>query len=247
MRKIKKEFETEFLIFKTFLKHVKMAHMYPQFRGSVNMMDREKDLFYVLRKSFDKSYYNDLQRLGNIHSTYMGCKNVENLLETMRHSNGGILNVEYTAECQMKVMNTVNGLIHSCLEYAIHDDFKILEKIGGDVFNEVCTLLFGEGFVDKTNEIINPNNDKQISEMLKKMIPPEMLRGRGDRDPKRDKAFMEWLKMMQSQRMGIDMETEGMPQNKIWQTPPPPPNGNGWYTPYGIGDWEYDVDDDWNS
>ena len=51
MRKIKKEFETEFLIFKTFLKHVKMAHMYPQFRGSVNMMDREKDLFYVLRKS----------------------------------------------------------------------------------------------------------------------------------------------------------------------------------------------------
>ena len=59
-RKIKKEFETEFLIFKTFLKHVKMAHMYPQFRGSVNMMDREKDLFYVLRKSFDKKYYDGI-------------------------------------------------------------------------------------------------------------------------------------------------------------------------------------------
>ncbi len=232
MRKIKKEFETEFLIFKTFLKHVKMAHMYPKFRGSVNMMDREKDLFYVLRKSVDKKYYDDLLRLGNMHSTYMGCKNVENLLETMRHSNGGTLNVEYTAECQMKVMNTVNGLIHSCLEYAIHDDFKILEKIGGDVFNEVCTLLFGEGFVDKTKEIINPNNDKQISEMLKKMIPPEMLRGRGD--AKKDKAFMEWLKMMES-------------QNRIWQTPPPLPNRDNWYMPYGIGDWEYDVDDDWNS
>lgn len=247
MRKIKKEFETEFLIFKTFLKHVKMAHMYPQFRGSVNMMNRDKDLFYTIRNSIDREYHNELSRLNSIHSTYLGCRDVDNLLETMRHSNGGTLNVEYTAECQMKVMNTVNGLIHSCLEYAIHDDFKILEKIGGDVFNEVCTLLFGEGFVDKTNEIMNPDNNAEIAEMMKKMIPPEMLRGRGDRDPKRDKAFMEWLKMMQSQRMGIDMETEGMPQNRIWQTPPPSPNGNGWYTPYGIGDWEYDVDDDWNS
>ena len=244
MRKIKKEFETEFLIFKTFLKHVKMAHMYPKFRGSVNMMDREKDLFYVLRKSFDKKYYDDLQRLGNMHSTYMGCKNVENLLETMRHSNGGTLNVEYTAECQMKVMNTVNGLIHSCLEYAIHDDFKILEKIGGDVFNEVCTLLFGEGFVDKTNEIMNPDNNAEIAEMMKKMMPPEMLRGRGD--PKKDKAFMEWLKMMKSRVVGIDTETEGMLQNRIWQTPPPPPNGDNWYVPYGDLDF-YDDSNYWNS
>ena len=239
MRKIKKEFETEFLIFKTFLKHVKMAHMYPKFRGSVNMMDREKDLFYVLRKSFDKKYYDDLQRLGNMHSTYMGCKNVENLLETMRHSNGGTLNVEYTAECQMKVMNTVNGLIHSCLEYAIHDDFKILEKIGGDVFNEVCTLLFGEGFVDKTNEIINPNNDKRISEMLNKMIPPEMLRGRGDASM--DKFFMEWMKNMKSRE-----REQGMPQNRIWQTLPPLSNGDNWYVPYGDLDF-YDDDNDWNS
>jgi hypothetical protein len=81
--------------------------------------------------------------------------------------------------------------------------------------------------------------------MMKKMIPPEMLRGRGDRDPKRDKAFMEWLKMMQSQRMGIDMETEGMPQNRIWQTPPPPPNGDNWYVPYR--DLDFYDDDDWNS
>lgn len=228
MRKIKKEFETEFLIFKTFLKHVKMAHMYPKFRGSVNMMDREKDLFYVLRKSFDKKYYHDLQRLGNMHSTYMGCKNVENLLETMRHSNGGTLHVEYTAECQMKVMNTVNGLIHSCLEYAIHDDFKILEKIGGDVFNEVCTLLFGEGFVDKTNEIMNPDNNAEIAEMMKKMIPPEMLRERGD--PMKDDAFMKWLKMTK-QRV-FDMETQD--------------RNSDLYVPSYRDLFFYD-DDDWNS
>lgn len=244
MRKIKKEFETEFLIFKTFLKHVKMAHMYPQFRGSVNMMNRDKDLFYAIRNSIDREYHNELSRLNSIHSTYLGCRDVDNLLETMRHSNGGTLNVEYTAECQMKVMNTVNGLIHSCLEYAIHDDFKILEKIGGDVFNEVCTLLFGENFVDKTNEIINPNNDKQISEMLKKMIPPEMLRGRGD--PNMDKLFMGWMKMMKSRELGIDTETEGIPHNRIWQTPPPPPNGDNWYVPYGDLDF-YDDDNDWNS
>lgn len=235
MRKIKKEFETEFLIFKTFLKHAKMAHMYPQFRGSVNMMNRDKDLFYAIRNSIDREYYNELSRLSSIHSTYLGCRDIDNLLETMRHSNGGKLNVEYTAECQMKVMNTVNGLIHSCLEYAIHDDFKILEKIGGDVFNEVCTLLFGEGFVDKTNEIINPNNDKQISEMLKKMIPPEMLRGRGDAS--RDKLFMEWMKMMKSSELGIDYETQGMPMDA------PQKVYNGWYFPYD-GDWDFDDDDD---
>ena len=143
-------------------------------------------------------------------------------------------------------MNTINGLIHSCLEYAIHDDFKVLERIGGGVFDEVCALLFGEGFVDKTNEIMNPDNDENIRKMMEGMIPPEMLRGCRDRDLSRDKAFMEWLKMMKSQRIGIDMETEGMPQNRIWQTPPPPPNDN-WYQPYGIGDWEFEDDSDWNS
>lgn len=238
MRKIKKEFETEFLIFKTFLKHAKMAHMYPQFRGSVNIMNRDKDLFYAIRNSIDREYHNELSRLSGVHSTYLGCRDVDNLLETMRHSNGGRINVEYTAECQMKLMNTINGLIHSCLEYAIHDDFKILEKIGGGVFDEVCTLLFGEGFVDKTNELMNPNNNENIRKMMEGMIPPEMLRGRDGKDPMRDKAFMEWFEKMLSQRIGIDTETQGMPMDD-----------NGWYVPYGVGDWEfdYDYDDDWRA
>lgn len=243
MRKIKKEFETEFLIFKIFLKHAKMAHMYPQFRGSVNMMNRDKDLFYAIRNSIDREYHNELSRLSSVHSTYLGCRDVDNLLETMRHSNGGKINVEYTAECQMKLMNTINGLIHSCLEYAIHDDFKILEKIGGGVFDEVCTLLFGEGFVDKTNEIMNPNNDENIRKMMEGMIPPEMLRGRDGKDPMRDKAFMQWLKAMKSQRIGIDYEAQGMPMDT------PKRVDNGWYFPYGVGDWEFDddYDDDWRA
>ena len=238
MRKIKKEFETEFLIFKTFLKHAKMAHMYPQFRGSVNMMkmNRDKDLFYAIRNSIDREYHNELSRLSGVHSTYLGCRDVDNLLETMRHSNGGKINVEYTAECQMKLMNTINGLIHSCLEYAIHDDFKVLERIGGGVFDEVCTLLFGEGFVDKTNEIMNPDNDENIRKMMEGMIPPEMLRGRDGKDPMRDKAFMQWLKAMKSQRIGIDYETQGMPMDT------PQRVDNGWYVPYG--DWDFDDDDD---
>ena len=236
MRKIKKGFETEFLIFKTFLKHAKMAHMYPQFRGSVNMMNRNKDLFYAIRNSIDREYHNELSRLIGVHSTYLGCRNVDNLLEIMRYSNGGRINVEYTSECQMKLMNTINGLIHSCLEYAIHDDFKILEKIGSGVFDEVCTLLFGEGFVDKTNELMNPNNDENIRKMMEGMIPLEMLRGRDGKDPMRDKAFMQWVKAMKSQRIGIDYETQGMPMDA------PQSVDNSLYVPYG----DY-YDDDWRA
>jgi hypothetical protein len=123
------------------------------------------------------------------------------------------------------------------LEYAIHDDFKVLEKIGEGIFNEVCTLLFGEGFVDKTNELMNPNNDENIRKMMEGMIPPEMLRGCRDRDLSRDKAFMEWMNKMKKQRLAIDHEAQGMM----------PPTNNGWYVPYGVGDWEFDDGDDWNS
>ena len=238
MRKIRKGYEVELLIFKIFLKHVKLANMYPTVRGSLNIANRNRDLFYAIRQNVDKNYVNTLGRLASIKPLFINCQDINSLLDTMRYSNGGKFNIECTAECQMKLMNNVNALVHSCLEYSIHDNFGMLEKIGGDVFNEVCTKLFGEGFEDKTSEMMGGKEGM--------MLPPPEMRERMGRNPEFDKAFMEWLKMMKSQRIGIDMETEGMPQNRIWQTPPPPPNDN-WYQPYGIGDWEFEDDSDWNS
>jgi hypothetical protein len=87
--------------------------------------------------------------------------------------------------------------------------------------------LFGEGFLDKTNELMNTNNDENIRKMLEGMIPPDMLRGRDGKDPMRDKAFMQWLKAMKSQRIGIDYETQGMSMDA------PQSVDNGLYVPYG--------------
>ena len=226
MRKIRKGYEVELLIFKIFLKHVKKANMYPIVRGSLNIAGHNKDLFYAIRKSVDRNYVNSLGRLSDINSMFMNCQDINSLLDTMRYSNGGKFNIECTAECQMKLMNDVNALVHSCIEYSVHDNFEILEKIGGDVFNEVCTVLFGEGFEDKTSEMMGGKKGM--------MLPPLEIRERMGRNPEFDKGFMEWLKQ---NKRSLMLEMPRPTRNNdgddvVWREP----LNDGWETTF-MADW----------
>ena len=197
MRKFKKNYELELMILRTFLKHVKEYHLYHRFRCSVGLKNRRKDLFHIIA-SRTLTNYNAICKLGEMGSYYMNAESLEDILETMRSTHGGKLNIENNSNCQMSLMNIVNGLVHSCIEYSITNDFHILEKIGEATFNEVCKNLFGDKFEDKTKEMMNPQQLEMMEKFGRLMPPPDMARKRhrGDyRMPSVEEreAFNKWL------------------------------------------------------
>jgi hypothetical protein len=81
----------------------------------------------------------------------------------------------------MTIMRNVNELVHNYIERTIRkEEMKVLEILGGEVFNEVCTSLFGEGFEDKTVEMADKRfmKIKSLKEMLSGL--PTELRGNGE-------------------------------------------------------------------
>ena len=191
MRKIKEKYATELLIYRIFLKHVKLNGMYPIFRCSVNYNNNSRDIFHLLCKA-NQQYYDRMGRLTNSHSSYIGARSYEDILSIMRESLGGHLTNTNDGKNQMAIMNAVNGLIHSCLEYGIIDgNYQILGQIGEAIFNEVCKAIFGDDFVDKTAEMISPEQAKMLEKMGGMMPPPMDMRGRNRSQVERE--FMQWL------------------------------------------------------
>jgi hypothetical protein len=194
MMETKKGYELEFLILRTFLKYVKLNNMYNIFRCSVNLPNRNRDLYHVIASKLLYGY-GKISRLPKIDAFYMNAKSLDELL-AMMHGMHGNFKIENNSKCQMIIMNMVNGLIHSCIEYAVDTDFSILEKLGEDVFTEVCKSLFGDNFVDKTAEAM-PMNTEQMGIT---MPPPPR---HGDRTPIRmspQPSHDEFIKWLESHR-----------------------------------------------
>ena len=220
MRKFKKNYELELMILRTFLKHVKEHHLYHRFRCSVGLRNRRKDLFHVIA-SRALTNYNAICKLGDMGSYYMNADSLEDILAAMRRTHGGKLNIENNSNCQMSLMNIVNGLVHSCIEYSITNDFHILEKIGEATFNEVCRNLFGDKFEDKTKEGMNPKQLEMMEKFGRLMPPPDMFerRRRGDyRMPtnEEEKAFQMWL----HEYMSLKRDLEEIPEHGMEYNPP---------------------------
>ena len=213
MKKIPKDFEIELLILRIFLKHVKMHHLYNQFRCSVNIPNRQKDLYHTIASRVLNRYNDTVGKLGMMGSCYINSVSLNDFLRMMRESCGGRILVENSNKGQVALMNVVNGLIHSCIEYSIGDRFAILEQIGEGVFKEVCQALFGDDFVDKTMEGLDP---KQL-EMLERhgrMMPPPPMMGRGRRrgnDPQIEDEFRRWLDSMRDMMPPQPNQAEPLP------------------------------------
>lgn len=228
MRKTSKNYEVESLVFRLFLKCVKKHGLYNQFRCSVNVntQDTQNDLFHKINYRSNGNYRNSLSRLGSIGSPFMGCRNHKEFLAVLNNSNGGRLMVENTSECQMKLMNMVNFIIHSCIEYSVYDHFEILENLGEETYNEVCKALFGKEFVDKTSELMTKEQENML-----RMIPPE-LRERFSRNGELqfdNRKFLEFLQHLERNRRNIVM--------------PPPPQNSDFYYPFGDEYDDFDVED----
>ena len=165
--------DKKLLILKIFLKHIKRYHMYTKFRCSINQGAMGEDLYHtILRNNNAYRYTNMRNSISRMHSPFIFCKNLTEILKK-KNKNVGEAKIEDTTSGQTQIMNIVNLLIHSCIEYAITSgDMRILEKIGNDVFNDVCKSLFGEDFTDKTAKMDGNGQMPNVLTMdaLKNMI-----------------------------------------------------------------------------
>lgn len=198
MRKKRKDYDVELLILRIFLKHVKKHHLYHIFRCSVGIPNRHRDIFHTIASRVMRNYNNSLSNLGMVNPYYANTRSLEEFLATMRSTSGGDFKIENSGNCQMTVMNIVNGLVHSCIEYAVGSDFGVLEKIGEGVFTEVCQKLFGDEFVDKTTEFLKPEQMEMLEKYGRMIPPPDMgRRHRGDVIPPphqpNQEEFNRWL------------------------------------------------------
>lgn len=200
--------DVETLVFRIFLKHVKMHHLYPQFRCSVNISNRHRDLFHTVAFRVLPSYNELVSRLQYSGSAFSNARSLDELLSLMRTSMG-VGKIENNGKCQMRLMNLINSLIHSCIEYSIRQDFQILEALGEGIFNEVCHELFGDSFVDKTQEELDPRQREMI-EKYGSMPPPQMMgrMPRGDYRPTDEEvsAFRIWMEGHLRQQEAINAE-----------------------------------------
>ena len=237
MRKIPKGYETELLILRIFLKHVKLNHMYHIFRCSVGIQHRHKDLFHTIASRVLRNY-NSISKLGSIGSYYMNANSLKDLMDMMRGMYGGdVKNIDDSGKGQLALMNVVNGLIHSCIEYAVKDNFGILEKIGEGAFTEICEKLFGDKFEDKTKEAIDPRYIEMIEKYGRMMPPPQMMdrRRRGEMPPPpNQEEFQRWIEDYVARMPHPEIMEEQAEQPQIFQP-------NGFYIP--DDDWEDDWED----
>ena len=230
--------ELEELVLKVFLKHIKTNNLYVAFRLSVNHDNgRIKDIFhnFCSKAAFD-FYHVSVDKVRRNGSPFMNVCSFDGMAAMMRECNGGKkLTVTNDGKFQIAIMQMVNNLLHSCVEYAVTKDIRLLEKIGSAIFEEVCKKLFGDAFVDKTEEAI----DVHHRDFLKKMHEMEML------NPEHlDRDFLELIRR-ETMRREINRRRE------LGEMPPPPQEGNrlwGLTVPTNavelnqLNPWDYDYE-----
>lgn len=224
MEKYNKKYKIESLIFRVFLKHVKFNKMYAIFRLSVNHNGFPQDIIHTIASKGDSVYYDMISRMKVLGSPYVSARNLLDIYHIM--GNGMDMKVENTPKYQMTLMNIINGLIHSCLEYGVRDEnHQILGKIGEDVFTEVCKTIFGEDFTDKTAELMSPEQIEMM-EKMGRMMPPTVGRDREHLH----KEFIEWLKLHKSMMDSITNAQASCYDNneRRWRRTEPEPTYFDW-------------------
>lgn len=238
MRKHMDSYDLEELVLRVFLKHVKVNKLYVPFRWSVNHQGGAlRDIFHVISYRMDNGIYRSAWE--NHKNPFGNSNSFNDMIVAMRECNGNKkLMVTNDGKFQLAVMHMVNNLIHCCIEKRIAEkgDMKFLEQFGASVFKEVCHKLFGDSFVDKTEESFDPRQKEFLTKMAEMggMPPIEHL----------DRDFFETMRREMEKR------------RRRGEMPPPPRennmNGMPWDHRYHLPEdypWEIEEDNielDWS-
>lgn len=170
-----KNSEFQEFVFRIFMKHVKANKLYLAFRWSVNHSNKGKDFIHVLsKKMFNRKYNESYERICRLSSPFVNMSTNKEIIGTLYANSHNVL-VENTSRFQMELMDMINLLIHYLIEHAVIDgDFKILEKIGSAVFEEVGKKLFGDSFKDMTSNELD-KKQREFIEKMQSMNPRELM------------------------------------------------------------------------
>ena len=136
----------EYLVLKNFIIVLKQKKMYPFFRGVVGYRSRNPiSSFYSRMPGFTNV-------LGIISSKnpFIDVGNITDMVNMMELSIPNEMNApgeDKTMKTQLRVANCVNSLIHLFIERYVHD-LKVIENIGGSIFDMTCRELLGNDFKD---------------------------------------------------------------------------------------------------
>ncbi len=205
MKKSVNESDLVLMIYKNLTRTLKRNKVYHIFRSNVgnghgNLTIRYSAFypFFATLPSVDEK--SDIRRLiyfcKGESNPFNGTKNLKELLnkmlEVVGHNNGITIPLEDSKKLQMCVLQHINNLLHYCVESRILD-FSLLGKMGKEAFDITCEQLFGDGFVDTTEEDL-PDDEKKMMQAQMEFLTSDEGRGFRPEELGRNKKFFEFLK-----------------------------------------------------
>ena len=159
-----------YIIIRTLFKTLKERDLYVLYKTSIAITTRPKfDVFSALLNTLPSlRRYQTINCNENLFYNCCSIKEMSNVLNKHIMFHEDIEDKE--SAVQTYIGDCVNILIRYGLERTIgQKNANILGEIGQDVFNEVCELLYGEGFEDKTPKApsISADSMKKFEELLK--------------------------------------------------------------------------------
>ena len=221
------------------LKNKKIYHRFRCFIGICEKSIYSHDLttsIYTTLKCM-QPYVRDAQQGDNPFCSAANREDIFKILKQLLGEENVITKdgIKDMGKVQMRITQILNTLLHSCVERTVNN-FLEIESIGQETFEMVCKEIYGDDFVDET--------ENNIPEEVKKLIHAqrEYLEHNGMVDPRNltsDPRFIEFLK-----NKGVIGENghRSRPINMM----PPPIGTEQWYsTDYDLVLDELEEDDEW--
>ena len=221
------------------LKNKKIYHRFRCFIGICEKSIYSHDLttsIYTTLKCM-QPYVRDAQQGDNPFCSAANREDIFKILKQLLGEDNVITKdgIKDMGKVQMRITQILNTLLHSCVERTVNN-FLEIESIGQETFEMVCKEIYGDDFVDET--------ENNIPEEVKKLIHAqrEYLEHNGMVDPRNltsDPRFIEFLK-----NKGVIGENghRSRPINMM----PPPIETEQWYsTDYDLVLDELEEDDEW--
>lgn len=201
MKKSINEKEIVLTVYKNLTRVLKNKKLYHIFRCAMGNGEGNLTIRY---SSFYPFYYCDMNsamaeppgytffRERTSENPFNKCRSVNDVLDKLLAMCEYELDSSDDKKTQMRILHHINNLIHYCIENNVRD-FRMLESIGKETFDMTCKNLFGDKFVDKTEEEI-PEDARRIMEAQREFLTSDEGRGFRPQELGSNKKFLEFLK-----------------------------------------------------
>lgn len=155
------------MVFKTLVKILKDNGLYFKFRCFIGRNKNDNNLIdYIYNSLTTTRKYMLIADRYSCDNPFYSISDIKGICDTLKRYLGNDDMVKEGEEDALKIQRRVtqftNTLLHCCLERITKGNLSILEEVGRETFETVCKDIFGDDFVDMT--------ENDVPEEYKKMI-----------------------------------------------------------------------------